>query len=88
MKLYKDDLELHPDTNDKSLNEVYYIIIETRDAGLDVACVQDFDMYDYSNVVSRYGFNDEIEAISYGRKLAAQNKKMWSGQTGLLDMLD
>lgn len=88
MQFYKHDLELHPDTNDTSLNEVYYILVECRDGGLDVACVQDVDMYDYDNVVSQYGFNDENQAIAYGRKLAEKHGKKWNGESGILDLLD
>lgn len=84
MNLTKSDLELHPDTNDTSLDEVFYIIVECND-GLHVACAQGFDMYDYTNIVSRMGFNNEQDAIKYGRELAKKNGKNFAGGSGLLD---
>ena len=87
MQLSYSEFEQHPINGEGYVerNEVFYIIVETRDEALAVACVQDFDLYDYSNVVSRYWFNEEHDAENYAAELAKKNGKKYEGTARLLD---
>ena len=66
-----------------SNNEIYYMIVHTR-GGLDFAEMQWFDEDDYS-LASKTKFDNEQDAINYGRALAENNGLTWHGELGILD---
>lgn len=86
MTLTMDELRSHPSNNTHTIDEVFYIIVYAgSDHALVVACAQDFDLPDYSNIASKYAFNDEINAETYARSLAKSSGLRYAGGPGILD---
>jgi hypothetical protein len=85
MTLSMADLQSHPSNGTDTIDEVFYIIVTNRQGALVVACAQDFDLPDYSNIASRCAFNDETDAEKYARVLAKEHGLEYAGGPGILD---